>query len=340
MFRPLSARVSLSACLCAAALMALSCSGPVVTAVGDADDLVIIAAGGGSESVALLLELAEAEVPWLLGEPVFEPVVTTPGQSGDLKNIRHIIVLGTWDDRELSRLARTAAPSLERGDPPRLTLVEDVWANRQVVGVVLGNSEAELEDFLRRQGAALVRSMEAAAVKRLSDSLRETATEAGMAQAMRDRFGWSIAPPSGYDFYTTSSDEGFVFFRRTRPDRSVFVYWEEGGAGSVTEESATGRRNELASLYYDGDAIESRRPFLSEEVDFLGRRAIRLSGWWANTELVGGGPFRSYCFYEPEQGRVYMIDVSLFAPSFDKTSLMRNLDAIAHTFESGTGSGS
>lgn len=335
MFGPTSARVLLSACLCAASLAVLSCSGPVVTAVGDANDLVIIASDGISESVALLLEFVETEVPWLLGEAAFEPVQTTAGQSGELKNIRHVLLFGTWEDGQLSRLARTAAPSLERGDPPRLILVEDVWAKRQVVGVVVGNSERELEDFLEREGAALAGALEAAALGRLADSLRGTATEAGMTEAMRARFGWSIAPPTGYDFYTTSSDAGFVFFRRTRPDRSIFVHWEEGGPENVTEEFATERRNELAARYYDGDTMEPLRPFLSEEVVFLGRRAVRLSGWWRNTELVGGGPFRTYCFHEAGQGRVYLVDVSLFAPSYDKTSLMRNLDAIAHTFESG-----
>ena len=75
-----------------------------------------------------------------------------------------------------------------------------------------------------------------------------------------------------------------------------------------------------------------RRELAVEAVEFAGRPAVRLSGWWGNRALVGGGPFRSYCFFEPSQRRVYIIDVSLFAPGVGKVPLMRNLDAVAHTF--------
>jgi hypothetical protein len=169
-------------------------------------------------------------------------------------------------------------------------------------------------------------------VTRLADRLKEDADESGMTRALEERFGWSIAPPTGYDFFTTDAEEGFVFFRRTRPDRTIFVHWESGGPDLVSEEHVLSSREELAMRYFDGDVIERQRPLITERVDFLGRRAVRVSGWWGNRELVGGGAFRTYCFHEPTQGRVYIVDASLFAPGFDKTSLMRNLDAIAHTF--------
>ena len=89
---------------------------------------------------------------------------------------------------------------------------------------------------------------------------------------------------------------------------------------------------EKFARYFDGDVIEWKRPVEVEQVDFLGRPAVRVSGWWGNRTLVGGGPFRTYCFYEPSSERVYLLDISLFAPGVDKTALMRNLDAIAHTF--------
>jgi hypothetical protein len=169
-------------------------------------------------------------------------------------------------------------------------------------------------------------------VRRLARKLKSDAEDAGMTAALEERFGWSIAPPTGYDFFTTDAEDGFVLFRRTRPDRSIFVYWEEGSADSITRAFALAKRQELALKYYDGDVIEERRPLIVENVDFLGQPGVRVAGWWGNRELVGGGPFLMYCFHEPSQNRIYMVDTSLFAPGFDKISLMRNLDAIAHTF--------
>lgn len=332
MNEPVVRRAALVLCLCAVTLLWVSCSGPVVTAVGDANDIVVITAGPNSVAAGALPAIMESEVTWLLGEGMFDVALTTARESGDLKNIRHVLVAGTWDENDVVGLARTAVPGLRRGDPVRLRIVDDVWARKQVVGVILADTEQQLKAFLDREHASLAIAFEEAAVRHLADGLRATAVEAGMATALEDRFGWSIAPPSGYDFYTTSAGEGFVFFRRTRPDRSVFVYWTDGVPEHVSEQFVIERRDDLTGRYYDGDAIELRRPLERDHLEFLGRPGIRVSGWWANKELVGGGPFRTYCFHDSSQDRIYIVDVSLFAPSYDKTSMMRNLDAIAHTF--------
>ena len=313
----------------------LSCSGPVVTAVGDSDDLVIIHDEGASELVELLVTAMESPCGWLLEEPAFRTTLTTLEASGDLKNLRHVLLVGTWDDGSVGQMAQKLFPRLREDSPPSLSLTEDVWAKRQMVGAIMGADSRAVATFLREHGDQVRADLEAAVLARLSASLRETAVKAGMAQAMSERFGWSVSPPSGYDFYATDGGDGFVFFRRTRPDRTIFVYWMNGGPGLVSEQFAFSRREELAAGYLDGDTIEWKRPLEVEDVDFLGLPAIRVSGWWGNRSLVGGGPFRTYCFHEPSSDRVYLVDVSLFAPGFDKTALMRNLDAIAHTFTAG-----
>jgi len=313
-----------------AAGFCLSCSGPVVTAVGNSNDMVVVG-DAGRPSTTLLVSAMETPSEWLIGEPAFDTVVTGADRVGDLRNIRHVVLVGTWDS-DVAHLARQAFPRLGREDPVMLRTTRDVWAKRQVVGVLLAETEKQLAAYIEERRSELASAFERASINRLADDLRETAEEAGMAGALQERFGWSIAPPTGYDFFTTSSEEGFVFFRRTGPDRSVFVYWTEGGDDLVTADFALTTREELAAKYYDGDETERRRPLLTETVDFLGFDAVRISGWWGNKELVGGGPFRTYCFRVEPQGRVYLLDVSLFAPSYDKIPLMRNLDAVAHTF--------
>jgi hypothetical protein len=316
---------------------ALSCSGPVVTAVGDSNDLVIIHSDGQERLLEPVVSAMELPVEWLLGEPLFDPTLATPAGAKELRNIRHILLVGTWDEDDLAGFARQAFPKLGPNDPIGLRLTEDVWAKGQLVGAIMGSTEEEVLAFLDERGPEAAREFAAAAVRRLAERLKSDADESGMTATMLERFGWSLAPPTGYDFYTTNESDRFVFFRRVRPDRTVFVYWEEGEPGVVTDDFAVARREELASTYLDGDTIERRRPLDIRRVDFLGRQAVRLSGWWANRELIGGGTFISYCFYEPSQGRVYIVDVSLFAPGFSKMSLMRNLDAIAHTFATGSG---
>ncbi len=313
-------------------LALFSCSGPVVTAVGDSSDLVIVVDDGASELSELVEGVMGETVTWLVKEPCFRTTVTTPEQLGDLRNMRHVLLVGSWDGGSVSDLATRVFPRLDRHEPVTLRIAEDIWAKGQVVGVVMGRDAEEVGDYFRRAPDDVRQELVSAAVNRLAASLRKASEEAGAAGALANRFGWSICPPTGYDFFTTDAADGFVFFRRTRPDRTVTVYWEDGEPGYVSEQYVIAKREELSERYFDGDEIEYRRPLVTERVDFLGRPAVRVSGWWGNRELVGGGPFRTYCFFDESSGRVYFIDLGLFAPGLDKTALMRNLDAIAHTF--------
>lgn len=332
MGRRLGELAALAVLLCG--LAALSCTGPSVSAFGESDDLVIVRENGATEPAAeRLAALLEAELPWLVNEGAFRTTVVTPEEFRRLTNRRHILLLGTWDDDQTSELVRARVGALEPGAAPSLRIVEDIWAKGQVVGAMMADTTEELIRHLDENGEDVLLQLQRAVTWRLARTLAERASEGGALGSLKERFGWSLSPPSGYDFITTHADAGFVFFRRTRPDRTIFVYWQPGVPEDVTEEFITTRRSALAARYYDGDEIEWRRELIVEAVEFQGRPAISLSGWWGNRELVGGGPFKTYCFHEASQGRVYLLDASLFAPGLDKMSLMRNLDAALHTFD-------
>jgi hypothetical protein len=323
--------------LCVASVASLmSCSGPVVTAVGESDDIVVVCDANDSELAELVVSTLEAGQQWLLGEPLFRTTLTTPGQSGDLRNMRHVLLVGAWGGGS-AEMAHRVFPGLGPDAAPELRLAEDIWAKRQVVAAVVASDESSLAAYLREHGEELRWRLADASVARLSTALRDDADEKGLTEAMLQRFGWSLAMPPGYDLFTTNEEDGFVFFRRTAPDRTVFLYWAESVPAALNESYAMTMREEIAGAYLDGDAIEWNRPLVVETVEFLGRPAIRISGWWGNRKLVGGGPFRSYFFYDESSGRVYLLDLSLFAPGYDKTALMRNLEAIAQTFTLGQG---
>lgn len=314
------------------ALSLAGCGGPVVTAAGESDDLVIIRDEAAAGAARVAREAMESPVGWLLDEAAFRAAVTTPDKFKHYTNRRHLLLVGIWGEGGVENLVGRRVEGLSRRATPRLELVRDIWARGQVVGVLMGRDEAELVHYIEGEGGEILAAFEDAAVERFADSLRRRASTTGIEAALADRYGWSLSPPKGYDLFSTDVEQGFAFFRRTGPDRTVSVYWQPGEAGFASEEFAIAKRAELGERYFDGDEIEWRRELVVETVEFAGARAVRLSGWWANRELVGGGPFRTYCFFEPHQERVYVIDVSLFAPGLDKVALMRNLDALAHTF--------
>jgi hypothetical protein len=310
-----------------------SCSERTIIATGESDDLVIIADPDMTPAALdSLRALVESRVTWLVNEQWFKPTVTTPSTAKDLLWRRHIVLLGVWGRGEVPALAAKRIDGLRPGEPAELRIEEDVWARGQVVGLILGLDEHDLLAYISGHRKEIIERLDAATVSRLARSLVENKSGLGAGVTVGETYGWSISPPSGYELITSAAGEGFVFLRRTGPDRNLFVCWREGGAELITRDFAVNLRQELTRRYYDGDEIEWGRPLEADTVSFAGTTALRLSGWWANKQLLGGGPFRLHCFAVPGQGRVYVVDESLYSPGMDKVPLMRNLDAIAYTF--------
>jgi len=314
-------------------VLSLSCTGPTVAAFGEIDDVVVLVGEGASGRPAELLEAAlRADSAWLVGEQRFKARVADVRELNDFTYRRHLLLLGTWDDPHMSKVVRSRVGGMAPGDPPTARAVEDIWGEGQVVMAVMAGSRSELTEYLSNSSHEVVDRLVSAARDRLARKLREELEDTGFDLEMDGRFGWSLGPPTGYDLHPGHEEEGMAFFRKTRPDRTIFVHWTAGSPDDVTEEYAIEKRNEMGSLYFDGDQVEWRRELVVDNVEFRGRRALCVSGWWGNRELVGGGPFRSYCFHVPEQRRTYLIDAAVFAPALEKTPIVRNLDAALHTF--------
>ena len=144
-------------------------------------------------------------------------------------------------------------------------------------------------------------------------------------------YGWTLRVPMGYEVFKEFPEENFVWLRKQQPHRWIFVFWEETGDVTVTPEGCLNKRDEIGRTFYEGDQIV-REHTSADQVEYAGRRALRLAGLWENTKSYMGGPFRTYCFYDERATRRYMVDVAVFAAGVEKEPYLRQLDLIAHTF--------
>jgi len=319
--------------LVALAALVTGCTGPTMPAFGDTDDLVIIIDASASDALrAGLSSVFEAVDEWLVREPAFDVVFATPGELGDYTSWRNILFCGTWGAGEVADIVRDRVPGVPLTDEPTLTTSSDVWAGRQVVAAMMAGSESQLLSLLAAEGKELRSELTTDIRDRLITALCRDARSSGRLDALEDRFGWTICIPEDYELDTGAERDGFIMFDRLQPDRYVFISWRPGGPEDITRESMMEERNRLCALYHDGDTIQDRRPVLADTVLMADEPVLRLRGWWGNRELTGGGPFISYCLYAPDDGLIYLIDASLFAPGLDKTPLMRHLDAVLMTF--------
>jgi hypothetical protein len=122
-----------------------------------------------------------------------------------------------------------------------------------------------------------------------------------------------------------------VWLRRQPPQRWIFVHWEQTEDVAFSPQVCMQLRDRIGRDLYEGDQIV-RDHTLTEEVEFAGRRALSLAGLWENKTLLVGGPFRTYCLYDEETRRRYLVDAAVYAAGTEKEPYLRQVDLIVHTF--------
>jgi hypothetical protein len=82
---------------------------------------------------------------------------------------------------------------------------------------------------------------------------------------------------------------------------------------------------------YDKDVMRRDLVFFHE--GSLGPyKAVRMEGYWENSEELYGGPFICFFVQDPIRARIWIVDCLVYAPGFDKHTLLRELVSVAETF--------
>lgn len=68
-------------------------------------------------------------------------------------------------------------------------------------------------------------------------------------------------------------------------------------------------------------------------IKFRGETAREFRGLWRMEGYFMGGPFYALSFFNPENGRQYMVEGYVFAPQFDKRQFLREVEAIVKSAE-------
>jgi hypothetical protein len=83
---------------------------------------------------------------------------------------------------------------------------------------------------------------------------------------------------------------------------------------------------------YGGDRMDRARVRF-EPLRFAGRPAVRMRGYWFNDASAPAGGYFETCFVpDRKPGRTWAVDLVVYAPGREKTTLVRELRALAETF--------
>jgi len=253
---------------------------------------------------------------------------------GRLQRFRQLLLIGTAEDPWMSEALQRS--KRESFDPPEMFQVRNVWARDQLATVLLlsGTGAEEAAELMEPLHELLDGQYRTWVHNRMYMTGRNTA----LADSLWARAQFTLMLP---DLYRQSTEDSVFMFRNDNPDpteliRQITVTWRNSvPEGGLSDEDILAWRQEVSDVHFsypqvhDLDVSESRRLQIGDVVlDEI--RAV-----WANPPedlFPAGGPFIVRSIPCPEQGRQYLVDAWLYAPSRDKYQYVLQLENILNTF--------
>ena len=257
------------------------------------------------------------------------------------------------------RLTEEVRTAVENGQAlvvPRPNL----WRKSQRVFYVTAADARQLVTALETQSEQIRESFKEITLDRMQREMFETERQYELEDSLMTTHGFAVNVQHDYQIAAQDLEgpERTIWLARVLVDtRRDFIvhYVEDASPGLITPKWIVNTRDSLTRKYIRGSTagfarIDTRRELDTEERDFLGRYGYQTDGLWhlvadpdsvdldgdyaedEYVEMGGGGPFVNYTFYDQASGRVYMIDGSVFAPTFDKLQFLRQIKVIARTF--------
>lgn len=209
---------------------------------------------------------------------------------------------------------------------------ENQWARDQLLMILVSKDLQMLKTKIEVNSDFLYAVFDDHYTSLLKQSMFEKFERKKTEKELMEKYGWMVRVQHDYFVAFEAPENNFVWLRRRYPERWLFVYWVDTQNPSfLNREWCLKTRDEIGASFYDNDRVNRDYTYVEEE-EFLGRKAFVVRGLWENNEKIAGGPYKAYCFYDPDSKRVYMIDLAVFAPGQKKMPYLKQLDVIAHTF--------
>lgn len=306
-------------------------------AIGKATEIIVLCNNETwGEIDTLISDIFEQEIHTPTTEKIFDIKVVLLSEINNFRYRKNCLVLGVLGDEVIdSLLAKSAMKKLMEGENYFFG-GQDLFIKGQYVLIVSAPTIHKLKEIIRANKEFIFNCYIDNVRRIIKDELYKDGYQEQLSDRLLKNYGFSISVPKGW--IIVKEGMGFVEFIRHSPDRIISIQWEtspldlsKSGESGLNKHVAIEMRNNIGHKYYDGDYVDTTLTSFFP-VDFkAGIRAGKLIGIWQNDEQVMGGPFRSYVF--SKDGKIYMIDMHVFAPGMKKWKHLEQLETIAETFK-------
>jgi len=302
---------------------------------------------GSDHEVMVLTNPEDWETVYPLLQRIFERKVYTPQEEKVFtvrkiaqakfelyKKSRNLLLISPLNSggptaQEISSLLSPQARRMVMEGEAFVFAKRDVWAKDQELMILTAPTYPLLREKLAEGREEIFAVMEGALNEKTMVWLFKRGEQRKLERGLFRKWGWYLRIPWGFSL--RSEAPGFVWLLKKAPDRWLFVWWEESEDSILTPQWAIRKKNEIGRTYYQGEEVAPS--YLGwRQISLNGHRGWKVWGTWQNPQLVAGGPFRLYCFWDRESKRRYIVDGALFAPGIKKEPYLRQLDLIMQTF--------
>jgi hypothetical protein len=203
----------------------------------------------------------------------------------------------------------------------------------QLTVIVTASTHEKLREVTEEKGQLIRDIIETANRERLRDNLllREN-TEA--AEDLRIKYGFVMRIPDEYEVNRDWGDLPGIEIMRDYPHRGITISWRSWDKKSLSMADSTLLYEFRSKIVYKIHDKEVMRPELVSWSfgDFGPHSAVRMDGYWESSVDMYGGPFICFFVHDRVRAKIWMIDCLVYAPGFNKHTLLREAVAVAESF--------
>lgn len=313
----------------------------ILMAAGSYGDLAVVVNEGSMQPMAhQFLGRFNTEKTFVIKpETVFKADVYGPDKWDLAKGYKNALFLihigggGAAEKQARKLVDREVWDRISRGGGG-VVQVKDPWSTYQLVVIVASRDRNNLGSLLNKNLTRIQDLFN----KGNRDRIQRRNRHDGLQVDLMDKYwrdqGFFLEIPAEYQQNQFRPD-GFpgLELMRTGPSRGISISWMES-SDPVHDLANFGRlarmREQMGAKLHHEDILPDT--FVWDEAEIGGVASVKLEGAWNSQKFTGGGPFWSFFIPDPKQGRIYCVDLLVYAPGLDKMDFFRRMEAVAMTF--------
>ncbi len=219
------------------------------------------------------------------------------------------------------------------------SIVTDRWANDQLLIYLFAEGPDELAKLIAQSFPAASKRIKTADRTMLMANVYQSGHSETTGDSIKRLVGVDLDVP--VDYRVARAEKNFVWMRRDLgvvTQNLLVTSVPYVGQDQVSADSAVVYRNAMGKMAVRSDTEGSYMttndrdlPVVPYVTEINGKYAFEARGVWEMTDDFLGGSFFTYLLPSPEEKKLYVIDVFVFAPSKGKRNYMQQLEVIARS---------